>query len=257
MRISPQAADAQLLRGCVADREPRAISLQRLEIAASSTFLLLQFSSRSCNEARGWDFVSCAELLQANSRVLSKLLMNLGLSKGVKHEAKWLEHGVTSASAREQRFLAERRKGTKRQLHPMQSYSGSLSFWVEVAHGLLLGAATVIQVGIWLPDLTPALRKSWMKCNGPWYSKKQTRCSQGPFWPWTLLICEKITAASLMTHDQFKPLFWLAVKRFLQERCVLLCHVWSICSVYTWVEPLPADLATVLVISSRKSNHAG
>lgn len=70
----------------------------------------------------------CAELLQANSGVLSKLLMNLGLSKGVKREAKWLEHGVTSASARERRFLAEGHKGTKRQLHPTQSYSDSPSF---------------------------------------------------------------------------------------------------------------------------------
>lgn len=147
--------------------------------------------------------------------------------------------------------------GTKRQSHPTRSYSGSPGFWVEVACRLLLRATAVIQVGIWLPDLTPALRKTWMKCNGLWCSKKQTRCSQGPFWPQTLLICEKITAASLMTHDQFKPLFWLAVKRFLQEHCVLVCHVWSICSVYTWVELLPADLATVPVISCKKSNPAG
>lgn len=70
----------------------------------------------------------CAELLQANSGVLSKLLMSLGLSKGVKHEAEWLEHGVISASAGEQRFLAEGHTGTKGQLHPTQSCSGSLSF---------------------------------------------------------------------------------------------------------------------------------
>lgn len=183
--------------------------------------------------------------------------MDLGLSKGVKCEAMWLEHGVPSAFARERCFLAEGHKGTKRQLHPMQSYSGSLSFWVEVAHALLLGATTVIQIGTWLPDLTPALRKTWMKCNCPWYSKKQARCSRGSFWPWNLLICEKITAASLMTHDQFEPLFWLAVRRFLLECRVLICHVWSICSIYTWVELFPADLATVVVISSRKSNHAG
>jgi len=109
----------------VADSGARAISLPRLEVAASSTFLLLQFSSRSCNEAGGWDFVPCTELLQANSGVLSKVLMNSGLGQGAEREAKWLEHGA--ASARERCLLAEGRKGTERQWHPMQSYSGSPS----------------------------------------------------------------------------------------------------------------------------------
>lgn len=53
----------------------------------------------------------CADLPGA----LSKLLMNLGSSKSVKREAKWLERRVTSAHARERRFLAEGREGTKRQ----------------------------------------------------------------------------------------------------------------------------------------------
>lgn len=43
---------AQLLRGCVADWEPSNLTAEA-GIAASSTFLLLQFSSHSCEEARG------------------------------------------------------------------------------------------------------------------------------------------------------------------------------------------------------------
>lgn len=53
----------------------------------------------------------CADL----SGALSKLLMNLGSSKSVKREMKWLERGVTSAHASERRFLAEGREGTKGQ----------------------------------------------------------------------------------------------------------------------------------------------
>lgn len=40
--------------------------------------------------------------------------MNLGSSKSVKRETKWLERGVTSAHASERRFLAEGHEGTKR-----------------------------------------------------------------------------------------------------------------------------------------------
>lgn len=69
----------------------------------------------------------CAELLQADSGVLSKQLMSLDLSKGVKHELKRLKHRVTSAFARERCFLAKECRGTMRQLHPTQSYSGILS----------------------------------------------------------------------------------------------------------------------------------
>lgn len=80
---------SQLLWGCVAAWEPSNLTAEA-GIAASSTFLLPQFSSHCCKEARGWDFVPCAELLQANSGsgVLSKLLMSLGSSRGVKREAK-------------------------------------------------------------------------------------------------------------------------------------------------------------------------
>lgn len=79
------STDAQLLWGCVADLGTTGNLTAEAEIVASST-LLLQFPSHSCNEARGCDFMFCAELHQGNSRVLSKLLMNSCLSEGVKCE---------------------------------------------------------------------------------------------------------------------------------------------------------------------------
>lgn len=183
----------------------------------------------------------CAELLQANSGsgVLSKLLMSLGSSKG-----------AAPACSREWHFLAQGHKDTTGQWHPAQSQVWEWKQHVDCD-------SSHQSYSSWtLAAKSDSFSQEKLDF-GLWSSPKHMRCSRGPFWPRTLPPCEEITAAAPVTHGQFKPLLCLPVRGFLQELRVPVSRAWSICSEYSWAELLPAGLATVPVISCRKSNNAG